>query len=211
MTTDQRPILAVVPDGDAGSVLRYASWEALLHGCALHLVHPHRPDDRARAERRIADAVAEAALMAGPGVPVDGCAAPGTVAWSVLSVAAGARLVVVRREDALALLDHLDGAAPVLAGVPADWTVTPDDRRPVLLGVADPARARALVACGLEIARVHETSLRVLYSWHAHGSFEAELLDDARECRSVVLGRTDAGPTVSRVLPDCPCPVVLVP
>ena len=211
MTTDQRPVLVIVPDGDAGSALRFASWEALVHGCALHVVHPHPPGDRARAEQRVADAVAEAELMAGPGVPVDGCAVPGTTAWAVLSAASTARLVVVRREDALALLDDLDGAAPTLACVPADWTVAPDDRRPVLLGVADPVRARALVACGLEVARAHETSLRVLYSWHAHGSYEAELLEDAGECRSLVLGRTGSGPTVSRVLPDCPCPVVLVP
>lgn len=211
MTTDQRPIIVVVPDGEAESALRFATWEALVHGCAVHVVHPHPPGDRARAERRVADAVAEAELMAGPGVPVDGCAVPGTPAWSVLSAGSGARLVVVRRQDALALLGDLDGAAPVLAGVPADWTVRPDDRRPVLLGVADPARARSLVACGLEVARAHETSLRVLYSWHAPGSYEAELLEEARACRSLVLGRTGTGPTLSRVLRDSPCPVVLVP
>ena len=77
MTADQRPILVVVPDGDAEPILRYATWEALLHGCALHLVHPHSPDDRVRAERRIAAAVADAELMAGPGVPVEGRASPG--------------------------------------------------------------------------------------------------------------------------------------
>ena len=211
MTADQRPILVVVPDGDAEPILRYATWEALLHGCALRLVHPHSPGDRARAESRIAEAVADAELMAGPGVPVAGCAAPGTAAWSVLSDATRTRLVVVRRQDALPLLADLDAAAPPLAAVPASWTLVPDDQRPVLLGVADPARARALVACGLEIARVHETSLRVLYSWHVRGSYEAELLDDARECRSLVLSRTATGATVCRVLPESPCPVVLLP
>jgi hypothetical protein len=211
VTADQRPILVVVPDGDAEPILRYATWEALLHGCALRLVHPHSPGDRARAERRIAEAVADAELMAGPGVPVEGCATPGTAAWSVLSAATRTRLVVVRRQDALPLLADLEGAAPPLAAVPASWTLVPDDQRPVLLGVADPARARALVACGLEIARVHETSLRVLYAWHAHGSYEAELLDDARECRSLVMSRAASGATIGRVLPESPCPVVLLP
>ena len=214
MTTDQRPIVVIVPTGDAddtASALRYASWEALVHGCALHLVAPCRPAERACAERRVAEAVADAELMAGPGVPVDGGAAPGPTAWSVLSAAGRARLVVVRQQDALRLLDDLDDAAPTLGVIPADWTVTPDDRRPVLLGVADPAGARSLLARGLEIARVHETALRVLYAWHAHGSYEDELLDEARECRSVVLERTGAGPTAARVLPVCPCPVVLLP
>jgi hypothetical protein len=211
MTADQRPILVVVPDGDAGSILRYATWEALLHGCALHLVHPHSPADRARAERRLAEALADAEMMAGPGVPVEGHASPGTAAWSVLSAAGRARLVVVRRQDALPLLADLADAAPALAAVPSDWTLVPDDLRPVLLGVSDPARARALVACGLEIARVHETSLRVLYAWHAPDSYEAELLDEARESRSLVLSRTAPGATIRRVLSESPCPVVLLP
>ena len=211
MTADQRPILVVVPAGDAEPILRYATWEALLHGCALHLVHPHSPGDRARAERRIADAVADAELMAGPGLRVEGRATPGTAAWSVLSAATRTRLAVVRRQDAVPLVADLDGAAPALAAVPPDWTLVPEDQRPVLLGVADPVRARALVACGLEIARVHETSLRVLYSWHARGSYEAELLDEARECRSLVLSRTASGAIICRVLPASPCPVALLP
>jgi hypothetical protein len=149
--------------------------------------------------------------MAGPGLPVEGRATPGTAAWAVLSAAGRTRLVVVRRQDALPLLADLAGAAPALAAVPPGWALVPDDQRPVLLGVSDPARARALLACGLEIARVHETSLRVLYAWHVTGSYEAELLDDARECRSLVLSRTAPGATTCRVLPESPCPVVLLP
>ncbi|GAA1148212.1 hypothetical protein [Nocardioides aquiterrae] len=211
LAADQRAILVVVPDGDAEALLRYATWEALLHGCALHLVHPHSPGDRARAERRVAAAVADAELMAGPGVPVEGRATPGTAASSELAAAGETRLVVVRRQDAPALLADLAGAAPALAAVPPGWTLVPDDRRPVLLGVSDPARARALVACGLEIARVHETSLRVLYAWHAPDSYEAELLDEARGSRSLVLSRTAPEATICRVLPESPCPVVLLP
>ncbi|HEU5036594.1 MAG TPA: universal stress protein [Nocardioides sp.] len=211
MTTDQRPILVVVPDDDAGAILRYAAWEALVHGCPLELVHAYRPADEARAEHRVADAVDEAGLLAGPGVPVTGHAVSGTPASSVVSTGAGAGLVVVPRRDAPALVNALEGEGFTIASVPPGWTVRPDDQRPVLLGVADPAGAPALVARGLEIARVHEAPLRVLYSWHARDSYEAELLDEAREARALVLARGPEARTLCRVLPESPCPVVLLP
>jgi nucleotide-binding universal stress UspA family protein len=168
--TDRRAIVVAVPDGESESMLRYAAWEALTHGCELRLVHVHRPGEREPAQRVLAEALALAELLADPGIPVTGRLVSGAPVAAVLAAATDAHLVVVRQRDALRLVravaeDLSLREVPPVACVPTGWTIVRDDRRPVLVGVDDPSRSRALLSRSLEIARVHEAALHVLHAW----------------------------------------------
>lgn len=210
--TDRRPIVVAVPDGDVDSLLRYAISEALIHGCGLRLVHVHRAGERERAERSLAGSVALAEILAGPGIPVTGSAVTGDPVAGVLAAAADARLVIIRQRDVLHLMRAIAGTGapdPVtaVACVPTNWTVAPDDRRPVLVGVEDPVRSRALIARGLEIAAAHRTRLRVLHAWHLSGRYDALIGDrvgdqwnrDARSAIDDALAHCRHGADVDRV------------
>lgn len=166
------PIVVAVPDQDVYPSLRYGSWEALIHGASLELIHVLRPDeDPTEARAIMQEAVELAELLAGPGVPVTGKSVVGAPVAAALAAVAGARLVVVRERDTVHLLRTIaerqpDHPLPAIVCVPTDWELRPDDRRPVLVGVDDPDRCRSLVARALHIAHVHGATLRVVHAWH---------------------------------------------
>ena len=69
---DQPPIVVAVPDGDDEALLRFAAWEALIHGSSVHLMHVDTGQELVAAERVLADAVARTEILTGPGVMVTG-------------------------------------------------------------------------------------------------------------------------------------------
>lgn len=170
MDRDQLPIVVAVPDGDDDALLRFAAREALICGCPVRLVHVQRGRDRAHAEGVVAGALARTEVLAGPGVMVTGTVVTGAPVAAVLAVGDAARTVVVRHRDVLHLQraiaeDHRPAGDPVITCVPPAWSAVPDDGRPVLTGVDEPGTAHALITHALELARLHETSLRVVHAW----------------------------------------------
>ena len=170
MDRDRLPIVVAVPDGDDDALLRFAAREALICGCPVRLLHVQRGTDRAHADDVVASALARTEVLAGPGVMVTGTVVTGAPVAAVLEVGEGVRAVVVRRRDVLHLQraiaeDGRPNGTPVIICVPRTWSVVPDDERPVLVGVDDPGTAHALVTHALELAHLHETSLRVVHAW----------------------------------------------
>lgn len=160
-----------LPDRDVDAVLRFGTWEALLRGAPVELLHVLRPGEEQRAaEALLENAVTTAELLAGPGVPVGGrLLAESSVAEAVDAVP-DALLVVGSEKETQARLRAVTqhGSArpiPPLACVPPDWHLTPEDDRPVLVGVDDLSRSRALVTQALELAHLRETGVEVLHTW----------------------------------------------
>lgn len=174
MTThDDRPIVVATPtDDDLDTALSYAAHEARLHRCGLRLVHAHHDGDEAHAEVVLARAAAVARLLAGPTVRVTTHRVAGAPVEAVLDLSADAFFVVLRSRDSLHLLRFMDRGTghsvtrPAIACLPRGWSPRPDDPRPVLLAVSDPASADAELRQGLQIAQAHRTSLHVLHTWH---------------------------------------------
>lgn len=171
MAPVRHPLVVALPDGEDEALLRFGAREALQHGCGVHLVHAHPGDDRARAERVLASAVARTEVVAGPGVPVTGTTVVGPPVASVLRAAGDTRGVLVRQRDFLHLRhaleddDHEGGRLPITC-VPTRWSPVHDDDRPVLVGVGAPDAAEDLIGRALEVAQAHHTSLRILHAWH---------------------------------------------
>lgn len=187
MNGDQLPIVVALPRGDDDALLRYAAREALFRGCPVRLVHVLADDredaDHEDAESVVAGAIARTEVLAGPGVMVTGSVVPGVPVATVLDVDGGAQTVVVRHRDLLHLQRAIgeDGRAdgdPVITCVPTTWSAVPEDARPVLVGVDDPSTAHELIHQALDLARTHETSLRVLHAWRFPRRFETAI--DAR-------------------------------
>lgn len=205
------PIVLAAPDGDIEAALAFAVDLTRRHGCGLRVV-AYDPTMLHRVLDRVDD------------VPVEGRLVCGAPVRAVLDASADARLVVVRRRDLLHLfraLSHPDDvlpttwADPPVACVPPTWAPTPDDDRPVTVGVEDIAAAAPLVegaeaVCGTD-------RLRTVHA--AHERAGAVLLTEAAESQLLVLGRNPAderggtrlGRTSRTVLHECPCPVVLLP
>ena len=170
MDRDQLPIVVAVPDGDDDALLRYAAREALVRGCPVRLLHVLRGADTEHADGVVASAVARTEVLAGPGVMVTGEVVTGAPVAAVLDAGGEAQAVVVRHRDVLHLHRALSdegrpGGDPVVICVPATWSAVPDDDRPVLVGVDDPATAHTLVTAALELASVHDTSLGIRHTW----------------------------------------------
>ena len=169
MEREQLPLVVAVPEHDDDALLRFAAREALVRGCPVRLVHPQCGRDRARAESVVLSAIARAEVLAGPGVMVTGAVVTGPPVAAVLGDHGSCQGVVVRHRDVLRLQRVL-GEDPGSAGdtavicVPTTWSALPDDVRPVLVAVDDPGTARALITHGLELARWHGTSLRVVHA-----------------------------------------------
>lgn len=183
LTPDHRPLVVALPDADDEALLRFAAWEALLHGCSLQLVHASRSGDCPALHALLESAIARTEVLTGPGVPVTATAVTGGPVAGVLAHSADARAVVVRQRDALHLMrsiseDPRPGRGPAVALVPSTWRVVPDDDRPVLVGIDDPDASRALVISALRIARDHGTSLRAFHAWCFPQRYDAVI--DAR-------------------------------
>ena len=171
-------IAIAVPDRHVDTVLQYGAREALLHGADLELIHVLRPaEDHAAAEQLVDEAVRLVELLAGPGVLVGGQVVVGEPVAAALHATADAREVVVRERDALylmrAVVEHSsDRLLPPVVFVPDGWAPTPDDRRPVLVGIEDVTRCDNLVRAALELAQVHRTGLAVVHAWHLPGRYD---------------------------------------
>jgi nucleotide-binding universal stress UspA family protein len=176
---DARQIVVAVPtDDDVEGILHYAATEAQVHSCGLCLVHAHDPGDDDRAAAVLRNAVAVAKLLAGPSVRISSRRVTGPPVESVLAADPRARVLVVRRRDSLNLLrtlavgDNPAGHRSPIACVPPGWAPLARDPRPVLLGVEDPSYATTMLTRGLEIARTHRTSLRILHAWRLPGRID---------------------------------------
>lgn len=168
---DSRATVISVPDREVETVIRYGTWEALLRGTDVELIHVLRPEEDLRDAEDLVDEAAKAAeVLVGPGILVGGRVISGTQVASVLTAVADASVVVVRERDSLYLQRAIceqssgDGSPPVVC-VPTRWDLTPDDTRPVLVAVGDLSHARALLSQAMELALMHETRLHVVHTW----------------------------------------------
>ncbi|GAB6987938.1 universal stress protein [Nocardioides pyridinolyticus] len=178
MLLDWPPLVVALPDRDDEALLRFAAREALVHGCAVRLVRVRR-DDGPREERLLAAAIARTEVLAGPGVVVTGTIITGQAVASVLQACGDddTRVVVVRRRDVLHLTRAIveggrAGGDPPIACVPTSWSPIPDDPRPVVVGVDDPASSSDLLGAALEIAQVHNAPLRIVHAWRLPDKYQ---------------------------------------
>lgn len=174
------PLVVALPDGDDEALLRFAAWEALVHGCAVHLVHASPDGPSARTSTVIESAIARTEVLAGPGVMVTGTVITGPPVAAVLDDSRACLGVAVRQRDSLHLMRAIGehcrpGTDPPVACVPSGWAPVPDDTRPVLVGVDDPVSSRGLLRHALEVAHAHETSLLVLHSWRFPRRYDVRL------------------------------------
>ncbi len=167
LVRDQLPLVVSVPDHDDDALLRFAARQALLRGCPVRLLHAGRGE---RAAGVVASAVTRTEALAGPGVMVTGAVVSGPPVAAVLRARGECQGLVVRHRDVLRLQREIGEVAGAVADtvvtcVPTTWAAVPDDDRPVLVGVDDAATAGAAITHGLELARLHDTSLRVVHAW----------------------------------------------